>query len=79
LTQQWTATTNSPTPTLFDVVAVAYAIKPELCPTKPMRLRIDSEGSTRVEEGAANAQVCLRSNSDQFFEFYMPRILKGNN
>ncbi len=78
LTQQWSTTTNSPTPTLFDVVAVAYAIQPELCPTKPMRLRIDSEGNTRVEEGAANAQVCLRSDSDQFFEFYMPRILKGN-
>jgi len=75
LTQQWSATTNSPTPTLFDVVAVAYAIWPELCPTKAMRLRVDDEGNTKVEAGEPNAQVCLKSDSDQFFEFYMPRIL----
>jgi purine nucleosidase len=75
LTQQWSATTNSPTPTLFDVVAVAYAFKPELCPTKEMRLRVDDEGSTRLEAGEPNAQVCLRSDSDQFLEFYMPRVL----
>ena len=62
------------TPTLFDAVAVAYAIKPELCPTTPLRLRVDEQGSTKVEAGAPNAQVCLRSDSDQFFEFYMPRI-----
>ncbi len=77
LTQQWSATTNSPSPTLFDVVAVAYAIKPELCPTKAMRLRVDDEGNTKVEQGEPNAQVCLRSDSDQFFEFYMPRMLGG--
>jgi inosine-uridine nucleoside N-ribohydrolase len=65
---------NQITPTLFDAVAVAYAIKPELCPTTPLRLRVDEQGSTKVEAGAPNAQVCLRSDSDQFFEFYMPRI-----
>lgn len=79
LTHQWSATTNSGTPTLFDVVAVAYAIKPELCPTKPMRLRVDDEGNTKVEQGPPNAEVCLRSDSDQFFAFYMPRILNGRN
>ena len=65
---------NQITPTLFDAVAVAYAIKPELCPTTPLRLRVDEQGSTKVEVGAPNAHVCLRSDSDQFFEFYMPRI-----
>jgi purine nucleosidase len=63
------------TPTLFDAVAVAYAIHPELCPAQPMRLRVDDQGYTRVESGAPNAQVCLRSSSDQFLEFFMPRIL----
>ena len=57
---------NQITPTLFDAVAVAYAIKPELCPTTPLRLRVDEQGSTKVEAGAPNAQVCLRSDSDQF-------------
>jgi inosine-uridine nucleoside N-ribohydrolase len=63
------------TPTLFDAVVVAYASHPELCPTEPMRLRVDDQGYTRVESGAPNAQVCLRSSSDQFLEFFMPRIL----
>ncbi len=75
LYHQWSAGTNQITPTLFDVVAAAYAIRPELCPTKPMRLRVDVQGYTRVEEGAPNANVCLRSDSDQFFEFYMPRVI----
>jgi purine nucleosidase len=63
------------TPTLFDAVVVAYASHPELCPTEPMRLRVDDQGYTRVEAGAPNAQVCLRSSSDQFLEFFMPRIV----
>ena len=63
------------TPTLFDAVAVAYAIHPELCPAQPMRLRVDDQAYTRVEAGTPNAQVCLRSSSDQFLEFFMPRIV----
>ena len=63
------------TPTLFDAVVVAYASHPELCPTEPMRLRVDDQGYTRVEAGVPNAQVCLRSSSDQFLQFFMPRIV----
>ena len=47
-------------PTLFDPVAVAYAIRPDLCPAKPMRLEVDEKGFTRPVEGAPNAQVCLQ-------------------
>ena len=71
---QWSRGTTQ-TPTLFDAVVVAYASHPELCPTEPMRLRVDDQGYTRVESGAPNAQVCLRSSSDQFLEFLMPRIM----
>jgi purine nucleosidase len=74
LCTQWARGTTQ-TPTLFDAVVVAYASHPELCPTEPMRLRVDDQGYTRVETGAPNAQVCLRSNSDQFLEFFMPRIM----
>jgi len=79
LYEQWTGGVGQKTPTLFDVVAMAYAIRPELCPTVPMRLRIEDDGSTKVEEGKANAEVCLRSDSDRFFEFFVPRILGGAN
>lgn len=63
------------TPTLFDAVVVGYASHPELCPTEPMRLRVDGQGFTRIENGGPNAQVCLHSSSDQFLEFFMPRIV----
>ena len=71
---QWAHGTGL-TPTLFDAVVVAYATHPELCPTQPMRLSVDDQGYTRLENGAPNAQVCLRSSSDQFLEFFMPRIV----
>ncbi|HUZ94470.1 MAG TPA: nucleoside hydrolase [Edaphobacter sp.] len=71
LYKQW----GSETPTLFDAMAVAYAVDPALCPTTPMRIRVDDSGMTIPEEGASNAKVCLRSSSDEFFRFYLPRVL----
>jgi purine nucleosidase len=62
------------TPTLFDPMTITYLLKPELCPVKPMRIRVDERGFTRVEVGAANAQVCLDSNSEGFFRFYLKRV-----
>lgn len=63
------------TPTLFDAMAVAYAIDPALCPTVPMHLDIDDRGMTVASKGAPNAQVCLDSNADDFFHFYLRRLL----
>ena len=77
LYQQWTASTGSPTPTLFDAMAAAYALNPSLCPTTPMHIRIDDRGSTLPEAGAPNANVCLESDSDRFFHFYMRSVLGG--
>jgi len=62
------------TPTMFDPLTVAYSINPELCTTKPMRIRIDDQGFTRVEAGTPNANVCLGSESDAFFHFFIPRV-----
>jgi purine nucleosidase len=75
LYQQWTAATGNPTPTLFDAMAVASAIDPTLCPTQQMHIDIDDKGYTRRTEGEPNANVCLGSNSDQFFHFYFSAIL----
>jgi len=60
--------------TLFDPVAVAYAIRPDLCPATPMRLEVDSSGFTRPVEGAPNAQVCLQSDEKGFLELLLERI-----
>jgi len=73
------------TPTLFDPMTIAFIIKPELCPVDPMNIRVDDKGYTRpVDAGtgansqsvraAPNAQVCLKSNPDDFFHFLMPRL-----
>ena len=75
LYHQWAEGTKQETPTMFDAVAVGYAIRPELCPMKAMRLGIADDGSTRIEEGAANVQVCLKSDSDAFLEFFMARLV----
>jgi inosine-uridine nucleoside N-ribohydrolase len=73
LTAEWSAATKHQSPTLFDAVATAYAVKPEVCPTAPMRIEVDDKGFTRRVDGAANANVCLRSSADQFFAFFMQR------
>ena len=61
------------TPTLFDPMAVAFALRPELCPVQPMHIRVDDKGFTREESATPNAQVCLESNAEDFFRFYLKR------
>lgn len=75
LTAEWQRAAHQTTPTMFDVVAVAYALNPELCPTTPLHIDVDSSGFTREGAGAANVNVCLNSDSDRFFQFLMPRLL----
>lgn len=62
------------TPTLFDPMTVVFVLKPELCPVKPLHIVVDEKGFTREEPGAANAQVCLDSNAEDFFRFYLKRV-----
>ena len=62
------------TPTLFDPMTIAFALRPDLCPVQPLHLRVDEKGFTREEPGAPNAQVCLDSNSENFFKFYLKRV-----
>jgi purine nucleosidase len=70
LYHQW----GQQTPTLYDVMTVAYILDARICPVQPMRIRVDDKGSTLVESGAPNAQVCLHSDSDSFFRLYMGRV-----
>lgn len=76
LYEQWAGSTQNPTPTLYDPMAVAYALNPDLCPTTPMHIVVDDKGYTRVEKGAPNANVCLESSPDKFFDFYLHRVMK---
>jgi purine nucleosidase len=64
------------TPTLFDVMAVAYVLDPALCPVQQFQITVDKDGYTRTGTGASNASACLSSDSDQFFHFLLPRLLQ---
>jgi purine nucleosidase len=35
---------------------------------------VDEKGYTREEPGTPNAQVCLNSNPEDFFQFYLRRV-----
>ena len=58
LYEQWSRATNQATPTMFDAVAVAYAIDPEQCPATPMKIVVDDKGFTREAEGDTEC-ICL--------------------
>jgi purine nucleosidase len=77
LYHQW----GQDTPTLFDPMTVAFLVNPTLCPVQPMHIRVDEKGFTRPDPGLPsspnppNAQVCLDSNPDAFFRFFLNRLV----
>jgi purine nucleosidase len=76
LYHQW----GQETPTLFDPMTIAFLVSVNFCPVQPMHIRVDDKGFTRPEPGPPNApnppnaQVCLESNPDAFFRFYLSRV-----
>jgi inosine-uridine nucleoside N-ribohydrolase len=76
LTQQWSAASKQTNPTLYDAVAAAYTLNPDLCPTTPMRVAVDDKGMTKEISGKPNANVCLHSSETSFYDFFLPRILQ---
>lgn len=71
---QWTGGTEWRSPTLFDPVAVTYALRPDLCPAVPMHLDVDDHGFTRPADGAPNVQVCLHADEKKFLAFFISRV-----
>lgn len=78
LYHEWMAgtPTHSPTPTLFDPVAVTYTFRPDLCPAKPMHIDVDERGMTRPGQGRANAEVCLQSDEKGFLDLLQKRLIR---
>jgi inosine-uridine nucleoside N-ribohydrolase len=62
------------TPTLYDPMTIAFIDDPQLCPVQPMNIRIDDRGMTLRETGPPNANVCLKSDPEAFFRFYLARV-----
>jgi inosine-uridine nucleoside N-ribohydrolase len=65
---------HSPTPTLFDPVAVTYIFRPDLCPAKPMHIDVDEKGLTSPGQGAPNAEVCVQSDETGFLDLLLKRL-----
>lgn len=63
------------TPTLFDPMTIAFIDDPSLCPVQLMNIIVDEKGITKRGSGAPNAQVCLKSDPEKFFNFYLPRMV----
>jgi inosine-uridine nucleoside N-ribohydrolase len=76
LVAEWGHTTKQVTPTLFDAVAVAYAVAPATCPMTQVRIEVDDQGMTKPTPGVANAQACLVPKEDAFYALLMPRLLQ---
>jgi inosine-uridine nucleoside N-ribohydrolase len=76
LYHQWMAGTDGhwTAPTLFDPVAVTYAIRPDLCPMTPIHIDVDDKGFTRRGSGDPNAQVCLKSDEKAFLDLLTQRL-----
>jgi inosine-uridine nucleoside N-ribohydrolase len=79
LYHQWMAGSGgNGVPTLFDPVAVTYAVRPDLCPATPLRLEVDEKGFTHPVEGEANAQVCLKSDEKGFLGLLLNRLVTSD-
>jgi len=62
------------TPTLFDPMTIAFIDDPKLCPVQPINVVVDAKGMTLRGTGAPNAQVCLHSDPEASFKFYLGRV-----
>ncbi|HXX43661.1 MAG TPA: nucleoside hydrolase [Candidatus Acidoferrales bacterium] len=71
LYHQW----GQPTPVLYDPVAVSYAIQPNLCTMKFLRIDVDKDGYTRVGQGSPNVMACLASDREKVLDFILPRLM----
>ena len=77
--QQWTNAYQpwaSATPTLFDVVPVAWLLDPAACPLTPLRIVVDAQGYTREVQGAPNARVCLKVDKPAVLDRLMHALLR---
>lgn len=74
LYHEWSGPKEWRIPTLYDPVAVTYAIRPDLCPATLLRLEVDGKGFTRPVSGPPNIQVCLHADETGFLELLLGRI-----
>jgi inosine-uridine nucleoside N-ribohydrolase len=72
---EWSRATGKPDETLFDAVAMAYAVDASSCTMTQVHIEVDDQGMTRPTPGVANVHACLVPKQDAFYTMLMPRLL----
>ena len=70
LTLLWGGTT----PTLFDAVAVAYALGHGFCDEERDHVVVDDNGLTRITAGPPNVTVLIHPRPDEFLDWYVSTV-----
>ena len=66
-------------PILYDAVAVAMILWPEIFKTRKAFVKVTDEGLTVIDESKEpNCEFGLYINEKEFFKRYMDRLLKQN-
>lgn len=61
-------------PTLYDPMAVAWALGGAFCETEQRHVVVDDDGMTRITDGPPNVTVLINPQKDAFLDWYTTRI-----
>jgi inosine-uridine nucleoside N-ribohydrolase len=70
LTRLW----GGAVPTLFDPVAVAYALGHGYCEGEQRHVEVDDSGMTRLSDGTPNVTVLVHPQKDAFLDWYVSAL-----
>ena len=70
LTHLW----GSPVPTLYDPVAVAYALGEAHCDEEQRHVTVTDDGLTQITEGQQNCTVLINAHKDLFLDWFVEAI-----
>jgi inosine-uridine nucleoside N-ribohydrolase len=68
---------GSPTPTLFDPVAIALCVTERFFTMEDLHLDVDNRGFTRIGKGKPNARVATAVKGPEFLKWYVERVGSG--
>ena len=73
LTYLW----GSPVPTLYDPVAVAYALGESHCGEERRHVSVTDDGLTQITDGPPNCTVLIDAHKDAFLDWYVDAIVNS--
>ena len=73
LTHLW----GSPVPTLYDPVAVAYALGEAHCDEELKHVTIADDGLTQITDGPPNCTVLINAHKELFLDWYLQQVLQS--